>query len=238
MQSVIVAGGIGSRIKKYVGDIPKSLIPIQSKLFLDLQLQWLSSSKQIHLCLGYKSQDIIEFVSSKEYDIKINWSVEREPLGVLGGIYHAKDNLNDVFSVVLGDALPQFPFEKLVNSAKPLLTMGYSVMFVAPSKNIPGQKGNVDIKGDMVKTYCKKTNYNGPCVDIGFWILQRKHILKYAKIATEEDFFNSVIKEGKLANVFLQKGAWEVGSIEGLTNMVVEIESVENIVSTNGGHNV
>ena len=222
MQTVIVAGGYGTRMREHIGDLPKSLIPIDSSPFISLQLEWLKYSSQIQLCLGYKSHEIIETLNQLDVSKDLSWSIEDESLGVLGSVYHSRHDLNENFAVLLGDVIPRFDYAEMIRNASKHLSKGNSVMFIAPAQNIPGQKGNVDIDNKMITTYCKGESYIGPYVDIGFWVLQRDHVVKFAKNAKEEEFFKSIINENSLAYELVSQGSWEVGSIEGLINLVNE----------------
>lgn len=223
MQAVIVAGGYGTRMREHIGNLPKSLIPIDSAPFILLQFEWLKYSSQIQLCLGYKSHEIIATLNQLDVSQKLNWSIEDEPLGVLGSVYHSRHDLNENFAVLLGDVIPRFNFSEMIRNASNHLSKGNSVMFIAPAQNIPGQKGNVNIDNNkMITTYCKDESYISPYVDIGFWILQRDHVVKFAKNAKEEDFFKSIINENSLAYELVSQGSWEVGSIEGLNTLINE----------------
>src|SRR4029077_3578182 len=64
MQCVILSGGIGTRMKPYTEQIPKSLIPVAGKPFLKYQLDYLASQgvNQLLLSIGYKGGVIRDYV--------------------------------------------------------------------------------------------------------------------------------------------------------------------------------
>lgn len=225
MQLVVVAGGFGTRMKNVLGETPKSLAPIGEKSFLEYQLLWLEQASSIHYCLGYKSKEIIHALNQlKPETLKLSFTEEDTPLDVIGSIHHAVEHLEDRFAVLLGDVIPRFPFQELIDLAKANNggQLDSSNMFIAPAENLPGQKGNVELQNHIVGRYDKDPLYHGQFVDIGFWILQKKHILQYGKLAHEEAFFNALIQEQALRGVFVPKGSWEVGSEEGWNIMIEE----------------
>lgn len=72
MQAIILAAGIGSRISKYIGNKPKCLIEVCGKTLLERQVDFLSKVGvgEFILCLGYKSEDVKNFVKKKFSDKK------------------------------------------------------------------------------------------------------------------------------------------------------------------------
>ena len=97
---VIIAGGQGTRIKEKFSDIPKSLIPIQNKTLLNYQIDYLKKFDDIdlHLCLGYKSEQILS--EMKDLNIDFSYSVEEKPLGTYGALYNSKKYLNENYFVL------------------------------------------------------------------------------------------------------------------------------------------
>lgn len=88
--AVILAGGLGTRLRSIVSDVPKCMAPVDGRPFLEWVLRWIEpfSPGKIILSLGYLSDVVTEWVNTtmKDYPIPIEWVVEDTPLGTGGGI--------------------------------------------------------------------------------------------------------------------------------------------------------
>jgi D-glycero-alpha-D-manno-heptose 1-phosphate guanylyltransferase len=90
-EAIVLAGGLGTRLKSVVADLPKSLAPVAGKPFL---AHLLDNAKQEGIekfifALGYKNEQVEEFVKSYLPEVSFAFSVEQEPLGTGGAIYKA-----------------------------------------------------------------------------------------------------------------------------------------------------
>jgi len=234
MQSLIIAGGQGTRMRDVLGSTPKSLAPIGAKPFLHLQLHWLQEAERLHFCLGHRWEEIVEALNGcrMPHGEAYSWSVEPEPLGVIGSIGHALPHLEEEFAVLLGDVLPRPRFAELVKRAVPQLEQGRSVMFLTAASDRPGQKGNVDLAGELVGTYCKEESYRGRYVDIGFWLLRREHVDLYGT-RDEETFFRTLANEKLLSGIDAGAPSFEVGSREGLAELLAARKEADVHVDCN-----
>ncbi|MEP9411284.1 MAG: NTP transferase domain-containing protein [Candidatus Brocadia sp.] len=119
MKAIILAGGLGTRLRKVINDVPKPMAPIGGRPFLAylvLQLvQW--KTKEIILSIGYKG-DVIKayFGNGKRFGVKFRYSEEKEPLGTGGAIRKSLTYLDDKqFIVMNGDSFLNVDFHELVS---------------------------------------------------------------------------------------------------------------------------
>ncbi len=129
MEVIILCGGLGTRLRGVVHDIPKCLAPIAGKPFLGYLLDWLGGYSVNHVVfsVGYLREQVIDFVRSREWPFSYDIAEEETPLGTGGGIRLALGfcHENQVF-VVNGDTfypvdLERMPFEYPVTLAlKPM----------------------------------------------------------------------------------------------------------------------
>ena len=104
---VILAGGLGTRVKGVLGNTPKLLAPVYKVTFFDLIINWLKTFgvSRVILCLGHLSEKVLKHLSCYPPEgIQLEVSVENVPLGTAGAIRHAKNYVtsNEVL-VVNGD---------------------------------------------------------------------------------------------------------------------------------------
>jgi NDP-sugar pyrophosphorylase family protein len=150
MKAVILAGGLGNRLKPFTEVIPKPLLPIGEKSILEIQMERLKKHgfNEIFLCTNFKSDYIRNFFGDgSRYGIKLTVSKEEESLGTAGPINLIKDRLQEPFIVMNGDILSLIDFTKFYKFALDKKTM----LTLAIKKEItPYAFGNIFFNEDYV----------------------------------------------------------------------------------------
>ncbi|ENR1612289.1 nucleotidyltransferase family protein [Campylobacter coli] len=121
MQAIVLAGGLGTRLRSVVQDLPKPMAPINGKPFLAFVLEYLKKQgiTEIILSVSYKYELIQEYFKDKFYGIKIHYNIEKELLGTGGAIKDALKLVKNEAYVVNGDTFFDIDLKKLVlNSSK------------------------------------------------------------------------------------------------------------------------
>jgi NDP-mannose synthase len=150
MKAVILAGGLGTRLKPFTEVIPKPLLPIGEKSVLEIQIGRLKKYgfNEIFLATNYKSRYIENFFGDgATYGVHLTISREEQRLGTAGPLYLLKENLDAPFLVMNGDILTLIDFGKLYNFAlaqKSLLTIAIK------REIMPFSFGNIFFEGDLV----------------------------------------------------------------------------------------
>jgi len=150
MKAVILAGGLGSRLRPFTEIIPKPLLPIGEKSVLEIQLEHLKihGFNEIFLATNYKSEYIENFFGDgSRYGVKLIISKEEKPLGTVGPVTLLKKYLDEPFLVLNGDILTLLNYRNLFNFAirtNAALTVGIKEMVT------PFQFGNIFFEGDYV----------------------------------------------------------------------------------------
>ena len=107
-EAIILAGGLGTRLRGVIGDTPKCMASVAGKPFLHYLFRYLTTQNisRIVLSLGYKSEAVIEWSAKEEWPFQIDQVIEEAPLGTGGGIRLAMEQCtaNDVF-VLNGDTM-------------------------------------------------------------------------------------------------------------------------------------
>jgi D-glycero-alpha-D-manno-heptose 1-phosphate guanylyltransferase len=90
---VILAGGLGTRLRAAYAAGPKSMAPVGGRPFLNYLLEWLQSQsvKQVILCVGYKRTHIQRYVGKgRKWGLRVTYSIEKELLGTGGAVKNAE----------------------------------------------------------------------------------------------------------------------------------------------------
>ena len=108
MKAVIQAGGRGTRLLPYTSVLPKPLMPIGAVPVLELLLKWLRRNgiKDVYVTTGYLGHLIRSVCGDgSQWDIRITYTQEPEPLGTVGPLSLIADKLDCPFLMLNGDVL-------------------------------------------------------------------------------------------------------------------------------------
>ena len=157
-QAVILAGGLGTRLKPFTEVIPKPLLPIGEKAVLEIQIEHLKKYgfDEIFLATNYMSDYIGNFFGDGgRYGVRLTISPEDKPLGTAGPIKLLEPKLRDPFLVMNGDILSLMDFSKFFAFASDKRTL----LTVAVKKIVtPYAFGNIHFDGDLVTGVEEKPN--------------------------------------------------------------------------------
>lgn len=149
-KAVILAGGLGSRLKPFTEVIPKPLLPIGEKSILEIQMARLKQFgfDEIFLATNYKSEYIEGyFGDGSRYGVRLTISKEDKPLGTAGPLKLLKDKLTEPFIVMNGDILSLIDFSDFYKFSLKI----NSLLTIAIKKEItPFAFGNIFFEGDKV----------------------------------------------------------------------------------------
>ena len=81
MEAVILAGGLGTRLRGVIGEIPKCMAPVDGKPFLQYQLEWLSRFDVRHVVfsVGYLREQVMDFVQGREWPFAVSFAIRKNP---------------------------------------------------------------------------------------------------------------------------------------------------------------
>lgn len=118
MEAVVLAGGLGTRLRAAVSDVPKPMAPVQGRPFLERLLDyWIGQGVQrAVLAVGYMHETIREHFGEKYRSCTIAYSVEQQPLGTGGALVQALPLVQGkTFLVLNGDTYFAVPLSTLTD---------------------------------------------------------------------------------------------------------------------------
>src|ERR1043166_4772379 len=108
MQMVILAGGLGTRLGEMTKNIPKSMVPVLGKPFLQHQIELASGQgiERFLLCIGHYGEQIKDyFQDGAKFGVQISYSEEgNKLLGTGGALKHAAAYLEEQFFLMWGES--------------------------------------------------------------------------------------------------------------------------------------
>ena len=115
--AIVLAGGLGTRLKQAVPNLPKPMAPIAGRPFLEYQMDyWIKQGVgRFILSVGYLKEIIIQHFSDEYCGIPIEYSHEDFPLGTGGAFLKASKDLEEPFLVLNGDTFIEVDLNTMIN---------------------------------------------------------------------------------------------------------------------------
>ena len=121
MKAVILAGGLGTRLRPYTNDIPKPMLPLGGKPILEHLIEWAKKNgiKSIVLCVSYRRKKIEDyFKNGKKFGVSIEYAVSTKPLATAGQLKTAEKFIDDTFVCIYGDSIFDFNLRNMIKQHK------------------------------------------------------------------------------------------------------------------------
>ena len=199
--AIILAGGMGTRLKTIISDLPKPMAPIMNVPFLTYQLNYLKhfGIKKVIFSVGYLSEKIIAHYNQSFENISIEYSIEKNPLGTGGGIRMAMSNLNEDLVLILnGDSFFDLNLEQFYNlHHEQKSDFSLALRYVNNSERY----GNIEFNSsNQITSFIEKNQLNqSGYINAGVYILSKKLYLQNTKpdinFSIEKDFFEKQLNQ-------------------------------------------
>ena len=220
MQAVILAGGRGTRLLPLTNTLPKPIIPIHGKPFLQYQIELIKSYgiNEVLILVNYLSDQIeSHFKDGSYFGLKIEYSYEKYPLGTGGAIKNAEDKLADDFLLMNGDTFIQIDYRDLINVSHKFNKIGIVTVYENFSKLF---YNNICINSSkFVLGYNEEESKDMTHVNTGVMVFKKKitdYIPKNQKCSLAVDIFEKLIGKKELIAFTTNQRFYDMGSIKEL----------------------
>ena len=223
MQVIILAGGKGTRLRPLTESIPKSMVAIKGKPFLEHQLEMIKSYGfcDYVFLVGCMAEEIKRyFKDGSKHGVHIRYSQEETLLGTGGALKHAASMLADQFLLLNGDTYLPIDYRAAVHSFESSHTLAMVSVAASHEEKRPN---NIAIDKDAIVTgYDKNNALHMTYVDAGAVFL-KKEVLSFIKPNTvcslEEEIFPQLIEAKQLRALPIKEDFYDMGSFEGLKEL-------------------
>jgi NDP-sugar pyrophosphorylase family protein len=234
MQCVILAGGLGSRMRALCERVPKAMIPVLGKPFLFYQLEWLARQnvRRVVLSIGYRGSLISAAVGDgAKFGLSVSYADEGDALRGTGGalrLAHDLGLLEEGFFVLYGDAY--LPIDLLP-------VWQTSDRGSVPTMTVMRNEGrwdrsNVVFRGGHLVLYDKYANdpavLDMHYIDYGLSVLTRELVvadIAAGKVSDLARVLSHLSIEGRLRAHEIFERFYEIGSPEGLADFTKYVSS-------------
>ena len=170
MDVIILAGGLGTRLRSVINSLPKPMAPVADRPFLEYLLDYLISQKitnKFLVSVGYEHQKIIDYFGDQYKEYELNYLIEDTPLGTGGAIQLALNKIQTEQALIVnGDTLFNVNLSALINlhnQKKSLITVALkplteferynNVMLDDDQKIIGFESKNIKIRAILMAAY-------------------------------------------------------------------------------------
>ena len=171
MEAIVLAGGLGTRLREVLPDLPKPLAPVAGRPFLTILLRDLSRHgfTTVVLSVGYKHELIRSEFGSAFAGMDIRYAVEDEPLGTGGAIRLAARQCSqpDVF-VLNGDSYVELDFAAMASAHR---LSGSRLTVCTVSVADARRYGSVLTEGDLIAGFSEKGTAGPGWINAGVYLM-------------------------------------------------------------------
>ena len=205
IDAVILAGGLGKRLRKAVSDRPKVMAEINGKPFLYYVLDQLSEIdiKRVVISTGYMADKIEEVIGFSYKGLKVDYSREETPLGTAGALKLAEQIVDTEYCLVMnGDSYTEFDAISLFMSCK---QKNASIVLLV--KMVPGTSrfGTVQMneQNEIIRFMEKGSSAGIGLINAGIYIMKTSTLQKIPNktpCSLEYNFFPAMIGKSIYGN--------------------------------------
>jgi NDP-sugar pyrophosphorylase family protein len=227
MECVVLAGGLGTRMRAVTKTVPKALIPVAGRPFVDVQLEWLVAQgvDRALFCIGYQGELLRHHVGDGgRFGLHVDYVDEGRSLqGTGGALRLALDcgALPDSFLVLYGDSYLRVRLQSVWET---FVRSGVPALMTVLKNDGRWDQSNVRFVDGRVTLYDKSPSRprNLEYVDYGVSALTRGLVEEEIPSATVFDLgtlYGRLSSAGKLAGFEVHERFYEIGSPQGLADL-------------------
>ncbi|ALL64343.1 D-glycero-D-manno-heptose 1-phosphate guanosyltransferase [Paraburkholderia caribensis MBA4] len=204
--AIVLAGGLGTRLRSVVPDLPKPMAEVAGKPFLWWVLRRLEQQGigDVYLSVGYKREVIEAYFGAKFGTLNVHYVVEDEPLGTGGAIAKAFDVIvGDEAYVLNGDTMTIVEFADLRSAAASDVDL---TMAVAKLDDVARYGAVVFDATSMrrVTAFREKGQTGAGFINAGVYLVKREALKRYPlpeKFSFEQDFLHAHLTDLRVSAV-------------------------------------
>jgi mannose-1-phosphate guanylyltransferase len=232
VKTVILAGGLGTRLLPLTKNTPKPMLPLGKKPILEHLIYWNKKNgvKSIILCVSHLRKTIENyFGDGKRFGVSIEYAISNKPLATAGQLKTAEEFIDNTFVCMYGDSIFDFNLRNMIKQHKAkraFVTMGLNEY----KTNLP--YGVIDIsKTGKVLRWNEKPEIKVN-VNMGCYVMEPKvlNLIPKNKPYGMDDVIKQAMANKKLVSSFItKKGFTDIGNKESYEKAYQEhIQKLEN----------
>lgn len=220
-QAVILAGGVGMRLRPLTNTIPKPMVLVNNRPFLEYLIELLKQKgiTEIVLLLGYLYEKIVDhFGDGSNFGINIKYSIGDVSFETGKRIKDAENLIQDHFLLMYCDNYWPLNLERLIEFHVKNQTAA-TVTVYTNKDGITRNNIYVDKNGYVVKYDKSRTDKNLNGVEIGFFIIDKKilDLMPKNNFSFEKVVLPQLIEKRQLSGYLTDYSYYSIGSLERIS---------------------
>ncbi len=214
MKAVILAGGLGTRLRPYTKSLPKPMLPLGGKPILEYEIEWVRKNgiKEIVLCVSYLRNKIEDyFGDGKKFGVKIEYAISKKPLATAGQLKTAEKFIDDTFVCLYGDSIYNFSLRNMIKHHKKSRANVTMSLF---DYRFNLKYGVIDTKkSGQVTTWNEKPEFSAK-INIGCYVMEPevlKLIPKNKEYGMDDVIRKVLSRKKKVSSVTSKNGFIDIG---------------------------
>ena len=216
MKAVIIAGGLGTRLRPLTNNTPKPMLPIGEKPILEHLVNWTKKGgiKSVILCVSYLKESIEDYFGDGEkFGVKIEYAISKKQLATAGQLKTAEKFIDDDFVCMYGDSIFNFSLRSMIKQhsiKKPFVTMSLNEY----KTTLPYGVIETSKKGKVVNWNEKpeiKANVNMGCYIMNPQVF---NLIPKNKSYGMDDVIKKIMKKNTVNSFITKKGFTDIGNKE------------------------
>jgi len=219
--AVILAGGLGTRLRSVVADRPKCLAEVLGRPFLAHQLDRLAAAgiARALICTGYLGEQVEASIGPRHGPIEVAYSREQSPLGTGGGLRLGVSRTDRPFLLVVnGDSLCDAALAPLLERSVEVGGRPVMMLVQMPDTAAFGRVACADeAAGSRVTGFCEKGVAGPGWINAGIYLMARADVMGIAvgePVSLERDVFPAWAAAGHLFSLRTTAGFIDIGTPE------------------------
>ena len=214
MQAAILVGGLGTRLGPLTRSVPKPMVLVNGRPFLEYEIGLLKRSgiSDVVLCVGHLGEKVEGyFGDGSEWGVRVKYSYDGPKLlGPAGALKLAEPLLEEFFFVTYGDAYLRADYRSMMSALVGSGRLG--VMAVLENRNEHG-RSDIAVSGGRVVRYDKKGG-GMDWVNFGISALRKRALalIPPGRECGEEEFYGELIKREELLAFPVAERFYEIGT--------------------------
>ncbi|MFC1869763.1 sugar phosphate nucleotidyltransferase [Chloroflexota bacterium] len=222
MKAVILVGGEGTRLRPLTCNIPKAMVPILNRPFLEHLLRYLEKHgvRDVILAMGYNPDPIRSHLGDgAQFGVRLTYLVEESPLGTAGAVKNAEPLLDGPCVVFNGDILTEIDLTAMIKRHQAIKPRASIALTPVDNPTIYGVV-ETDARG-MVQRFVEKPGWDevtSNMINAGIYILEPEvlaHIPASTPFMFEHHVFPPLLKAGEPILSYPSDAYWiDIGTPE------------------------
>jgi len=229
MKAVILAGGIGTRMRPLTYVIPKAMLPIGGKPLLEHTVRYLKEHgiAEVIVCVAYLKTHIMDyFKDGKDLGVEIRYAEADMPLGTAGQLKTAEKHISERFLAMNGDIITSLNLRRLIKFHE---KMGGIGTIALKKFEVPVPYGYVEVdNASNIQKFVEKPTFSF-LANAGIYVFEPKvfqYIPPNQVVSIEKEMFPTLLNNGEKLNGYYEEAYWaDVGTITDFERVDKELLS-------------